>query len=236
MIRHRILPTLAALLLSCAGVLTTVGTAVGQNAVLYEVTEQMKIKKRDPARVAKAALMGFVDPDPRLCPEWLVRELQVTRCAIAATASDDIDLNTGQGPVQAKFSILIPGDNPVDAPELVIAEGFLRGTIDLSPALLGVNGFSIPLGTMTAEWSARGRHGGPLEGLRVEGSLIGTFRLPFADPTSATAFYLLGSPTAPGQPVRVRQDELSLGIPTVRLEQHFIENMPRLRRPSGGRS
>src|SRR5262245_65519372 len=129
---HRIPATLAALLLSCVGVVTTVGTASGQNAVLYEVTEQMKIKKRDPARVAKAALMGFADPDPTLCPEWLLRELQVTRCAIAATASDDLDLNTGQGSVQAMFSILIPGDTAVCAPELVIAEGFLLDAIDVS--------------------------------------------------------------------------------------------------------
>jgi hypothetical protein len=221
--------TLAALLLSCAAVLATLGSAAGQNAVVYEVTEQMKIKKRDPARVATAALMGSVNPGPSLCPEWLVAALQLTRCAIAVTASDSISLATGQGPVHGKFSILIPGDNPVDGPELVIAEGSLRGTIDLSPALIGSNGILIPLGTIAAEWSARGRRGGPLEGLRAEGKLTGTFRLPFLDPVLGAA-YMLNPFTfpAPGSAVAVASDELSLGVPTVRLELDFVEDMPLL--------
>jgi hypothetical protein len=229
MIKHGIVLTLAALLLSGASVLTTVGGAAAQNAVLYEVTEKMKIKKRDPARVARAALMGYLDPDPLLCPEWLVRDLQPARCAIAVDASDNIDLNTGQGPVHAKFSILLPGDNPVDGPELVIAEGFLQGTIDLSPVLIGVKGVSIPLGTITAEWSARGRRGGPLAGLRAEGRLTGTFRLPFLDPLRGAA-YMLNPVTYPaeGSAESVKPEELSLGVPTVRLELTFVEDMPQL--------
>jgi hypothetical protein len=227
--------TLAALLLACASVLTTAGPATAQNAVLYEVTEKMKVKRRDTVRAATAALMGSVSPGPSICPDWLVATLQQARCAITVTASDRIDLATGLGPVHGTFSILIPGDNPVDGPELVIAQGALHGTIDLSPAIVGVEGVLIPLGTIAAEWSARGRPGGPLAGLRADGSLTGTFRLPFLDPVLGAA-YMLDPFTypAPGAAVAVASNELSLGVPTVRLELDFVEAITSPLRPVRG--
>lgn len=237
MIGLRLPVTLAALLLSWASVLATVGIATGQNAILYEVTEQMKLKRHDTVRAATAALMGTVDPGPSICPASLAAALPGGRCAITATASDRINLATGVGPVFAKFSILIPGDNSVDGSELVIAEGSLHGTIDLSPAVLGSNRVLIPLGTLTAEWSARGSRGGPLDGLRADGRLIGTFRLPFSEPGLEGAFYLLEPPTAttPGVAVPVVNDELSLGVPTVRLELNFFEDSPPAARRARGR-
>jgi hypothetical protein len=225
MIAHRIPLILAGLLVSCASLLLTPCLAAGQNAVLYEVTEQMKVKRRDTVRVATAALMGSLGEDTSLCPDWLVTALQVPRCSIAATATDRIDLSTGQGPVSARFFVLIPGDNPVDGSELVIAEGSLHGTIDLSPAVVGIDGVLVPLGALTAVWSARGSRGGPLDGLRTEGTVTGTFRLPFVAPGLGVA-YLIDPST--GAAVAVRNDELSLGVPTVRLELNFVEG--RLRR------
>jgi hypothetical protein len=227
MIGHRITMTLAALLLSCAAVLTTVSSAAGQNAVLYEVTEKMKLKRHDTVRGATAVLMGSVSPGPAICPASLAADLPTGRCAIAATASDRIDLATGMGPVHGTFSILIPGDNPdVDGPELVVAEGSLHGHIDLSPAVL----HSIPLGAIEAKWSARGRRGGPLEGLRADGTLTGIFRLPFPHPAPPGAAFLVE-----GVPVLLRGDELSLGVPTVRLELDFVEDTPSAFRRTRGR-
>lgn len=236
MIGHRIPMTLAALLLSCASVLTTASIAAGPNAVLYEVTEQMKVKRHETVRAATAVLMGSISPGSSVCPDSLVEALQVASCAIAVTAGDKIDLATGLGPVRGTFSILIPGDNPVDGPELVVAEGSLRGTIDLSPALVGSNGILIPLGTIAAEWSARGSRGGPLDGLRADGTLTGTFRLPFLDPVLGAA-YMLNPFTypAPGSAVAVTNDELSLGVPTVRLELDFVDDIALAFRRARGR-
>jgi hypothetical protein len=233
MIGHCLPMTLAALLLSCASLLATAGSAAGQNAILYEVTEQMKLKRRDTVRTATAVLMGSVSPGPSICPASLGASLPQGRCAIAVTANDKISQATGRGPVSGKFSILIPGDNPVDGPELVIAEGSLRGEIDLSPV-----GAGIPLGFITADWSARGSRGGPLEGLRVEGTLIGTFRLPFLDPMRGVAYMLnpFTYPVAEDSAVAVRDDELSLGVPTVRLELDFIEDGILPRRESSAAS
>jgi hypothetical protein len=220
---QRMAMTLGALLLSWGAVVSTAGIAAGQNAVLYEVTEQMKVKRNDTVRAATASLMGSISAGTSICPDWLVAALKVGGCSISATASDTINLATGQGPVSGKFSILIPGDNPMDGPELVIAEGTLRGMIDLSPAVVGWNGIKVPLGTITGEWSARGTRGGPLEGLRAEGTLTGTFRLPFADPWLGAA-YMLNPYAYPaeGSAVAITKDELSLGVPAVRLELSFL--------------
>lgn len=236
MIGNRMALTLGALVLSGASVLATAGVATGQNAVLYEVTEQMKVKRHDSVRAATAALMGWVSPGTSLCPDGLVAALRVTRCAIAATASDNINLATGHGPVSGKFSVLIPGDNPMDGPEFVVAEGSLRGTIDLSPAILGWSGVQIPLGTISGEWQARGSRGGPLDGLRTGGTFTGTFRLPFPDSWLGAAYML--NPYAypgPGSAVAITKDELSLGVPTVRLELGFVDDVPTSSRPSRGR-
>jgi len=217
-----------ALLLSGAVVLATTGIASAQNAVLYEVTEAMKLKKGHSesaqARVATAALMGWVQGGSSLCPAWLTAAMNSSTCAISAVAQDSIKLATGQGPVHGKFAVTMQGDNPVDGPELVIVEGSLSGRIDLSPAVLGWNGTQIPLGTITGRWSARGTRGGPLEGLRTGGTLTGTFRLPFLGPEGGAA-YMLNPFAYPGPRsyAAVEPRELSLGVPTVRLELSFVE-------------
>jgi hypothetical protein len=238
MIGNRLAMTLGSVLVSCTFVLATAGLAMGQNAVLYEVTEQMKVKRNDrgQARVATAALKGWVSAGTSLCPEWLTAALHVPACAISAIAHDNINLATGQGPVNGTFAVLIPGDNPTDGPELIIAEGSLRGTIDLSPAVLGWNGIQVPLGTITGEWSARGSRGGPLDSLRVEGTLTGTFRLPFPDPWLNVA-YMLNPYTypGPGSAIAITKDELSLGVPTVRLELYFVDDSAGSRRSGRGR-
>jgi hypothetical protein len=218
--------TFGALLLSGALVFMTAGIAGAQNAILYEVTEVMKLKPGGgaQARVATAALMGSVNGGTLLCPDWLSRALNVPSCAISAIAHDNIYLATGQGPVKGTFAVVIQDRNTFDGPELVIAEGSLRGNIDLSPAVLGWNGTPIPLGTITGRWSARGTRGGPLDGLRTGGTLTGTFRLPFLGPQGGAAYML--NPLAYPKPdsfTAIAAGELSLGVPTVRLELSFVE-------------
>jgi hypothetical protein len=203
------------LLLLLAGVLAPWPALAAENAVLYEVTETMKLKgHHTQRRVATAALVGWIDASPTspLCPSSLADQ-----CAITALASDNINLNTGKGPVNGEFAVVIQGDNPVDGAELVILKGTLDGKIDLSPAVLG----GTPLGTLTGRWTARGVQGGPLQGVRAKGTLTGLFQLPFTiDPTEQA--YYLDPVTLTPQPVLV-PDELSLGIPTVRLSISFTQ-------------
>src|SRR5262245_22425846 len=145
--------TFGALLLSGVVGFTTASIAAAQNAVLYEVTEAMKLKPGDgaQARVATAALMGRVNSGASLCPDWLSRALNVPSCAISVIAQDNIYLATGQGPVKGRFAVVIQDKNTIDGPELVIAEGSLRGSIDLSPAVLGWNGTQIRSEEHTSE-------------------------------------------------------------------------------------
>lgn len=231
----------SALLMLGAAVLMGVGPATAQNAVLYEVTEQMKLKQDDGKlhRKATASLMGRVKAGSPICPDVFALPLQVLpvlgevrACAVTAVAQDNISLQTGQGPVSGKFTVVVPGDNPVDGPELVVLEGSLRGSIDLSLAVLGMdgiadNGDEIPLGTIRGTWTARGVSQRRLHGLRLSGTFTGTFRLPFDLPVPTVGFvptYMLDPFTFadPGSFAFVESVEYSVyDVPTVRLELTF---------------
>lgn len=212
------------------------GLAAAQNAVLYEVTETMNITG-SPAygvRSATATLMGVVDAGTSICPA----ALGVRQCSIVARATDSLDLGSGKGPVVGQFAVVVQGDNFVDGPELVLVRGRLRGTIDLSPAV----NYVAPIGTLSGKWWARGQRGTPLEGLRVSGTLSGTFRLPFVfglpqgclddgDPSDCVYVSKPSYWTDQG-PVELIESkwgetysgEYSLGVPTVRLELTFTES------------
>lgn len=179
------------------------------NATLYEVTETMKVRLHPAGgrRVATAALMGWVSAGTPLCPAELAGG--AARCTVIAFATDNINLATGRGPVRGSFAVVVQGDNPVDAPELVVIRGEISGTIDLSP-LLGTP--PSPLGFVTGRWSAHGVGGTPLAGFRGHGRLSGTFRLPFVI-NGSVPLYLTD-----GGPVPVAPEEYSLGLPTVKLE------------------
>jgi hypothetical protein len=224
----------SALLMVGAAVLMGVGPATAQNAnaVLYEVTEQMKLRQNDQQlqRKATASLMGRVRAGSPICPDVFALPLQklpvlgeVRACAVTAVAEDNISLQTGQGPVSGKFTVVVPGDNPVDGPELVVLEGSLRGSIDLSLAVLD----EIPLGTIRGTWTARGVTRGRLDGLRLSGTFTGTFRLPFDLPVPNVGFvptYMLDPFTfpGPGSFMFVESVEYSVyDVPTVRLELTF---------------
>ncbi len=185
----------------------------GSNAVLYEVTETLKVKGLRSG--STAALMGTVDVGTAICPFSVG-----SPCTITAIASRRINLATATGPVTGTFSVVVeaPGgaSNPADAPELEILRGNLHGTIDLSLALLG----GVPLGTISGRWSAKGVKGGPFAEVQAHGTFAGTFRLPFdlgGGPLYATPGFGPGAVPVDGL-------EHSLGEPTVRLEIEFVEN------------
>jgi hypothetical protein len=208
----------------------TAAPALAQNAVMHEVTESMVLKNlRTPHRMATASLFGSISPGSSICPAALAAFLGIAKCSINVTASDDIDLATGTGRVTGSFQVLVPGDNATDGDEAVIFRGSLRGRMDLSPAILGLDGVpftgdEIPLGTIVGRWAGRGERGGPLQGVYADGTLSGTFRLPF-EVAPGVAAYVLDPTTfpAPGSFAFVLPDERSLGKPTVKLEISFVE-------------
>jgi hypothetical protein len=191
--------------------------AVAQDGVLYEVSENMKIRSgKVTRRVAAATLVGTVNAGTPWCPA----ALGVVRCDITAIGSDSVDLRTGRGPLEASFAIVVQGDNPADGPELVISRGTLRGLIDLSPAVVGPDGLpgtddELPYGSMTGTWTVRGERSGPLAGYQERGRLTGTFRLPVAF-GGYPPMYMTDWGMAP-----VADAEHSLAVPTVRLEIVF---------------
>ena len=193
----------------------------GSNLVLYEVTENLKLKPLlANRRVATSALMGTTDAGSPICPAFL----GIAKCAVTAMAGDNVSLATGKGPVVGTFSVVVQDVNTVDGPELVIMQGHFSGKIDLSPAILS----GVPLGTITAKWSARGVSGGLLQGFHARGSLTGTFRLPFVFPAAGVTSpsYMLNPFTFPasGSYVPVAESELSLSEPTVRLEVNLVQS------------
>ncbi len=115
---------------------------------------------------------------------------------------------------------MVQGDNLVDAAEFVIMTGTFQGDADLSLSLAGV----APLGYIKNGVAGVDVDGDGQPDLKF--SFSGTFRLPFAvDATgryqkwsgARDAFYLDDQ----GHKVPVKNNERSLGAPTVRLEINF---------------
>ncbi|PYP94217.1 MAG: hypothetical protein DMD38_16200 [Gemmatimonadetes bacterium] len=197
------------------------------DVVLYEVTEDMYLK--DAAsnfvasvvpggrRTAVAQLSGWAKVGTPLCP-WSVLSLSpnATHCTLNATGGDDLSLATGKGTLGGTFAVVVQGDNPVDAPEFVIMTGTFSGDADLSLSLTD----QAPIGFITNGVAT-------IDGVpEATFTFAGTFRLPFAldehgrhhkPRRGRDAFYL----NAQSRPVKVNDDERSLGWPTVRLEIDF---------------
>jgi hypothetical protein len=170
------------------------------DVTLYEVTENMKLKSLKKAgyrRQATSALTGTAAAGSPLCP------LPVP-CVINATGSDDIDVLSGLGTFNGKWTAVVHGDNDVDAPEYEIASGSFRGLMDFSPALV----YGQPYGTVVGELRVgKERH-----------AFTGVFYLPFVWPgdESRAPLYLGTS-----GPVPVGEKEFSVGYPAVKFEITF---------------
>jgi hypothetical protein len=156
-----------------AAVLGMPAIAFAADATLYELTENMKITRGKPRRVATSQLMGFARVGTPLCPQGIVDAVSpgAKRCAINATGSDNISLATGLGDFLGAFTVVVQGDNPFDGPELVVMSGSFRGRMDFSPALV----LGLPFGTVAGTMTPEGGKAKP-------GSFpfTGVFRLPFA--------------------------------------------------------
>ena len=196
------------------------------DAVLYEVTEDMYLKDAagnfvsSPApggrRTAVAQLSGWSKLGTPLCP-WSVLSLSpgAKRCTVNATGSDDLSLTTGKGTLSGTFAVVVQDDNIVDAPEFVVMTGTFSGDADLSLSLLG----QAPIGFIANGVAT-------IDGIANSFKFTGTFRLPFAldehrkhrkPQPDRDAFYLNDR----RDPIPVKDNERSLGWPTVRLEIEF---------------
>jgi hypothetical protein len=199
------------------------------DAVLYEVTEDMYLKDaagkfvNSPVpggrRTAVAQLSGWAKLGTPLCPAWVKAIAPKTKkCTLNATGADDLSLETGKGTLAGSYSVVVQGDNKVDAPEFVIMTGTFKGDADLSPSMSG----QAPIGYITNGVAT-------IDGQSAVFKFTGTFRLPFAlDDTGRyrnyrpwwselEAYYLDSN----GNPKRVKDSERSLGRPTVRIEIDF---------------
>jgi len=195
------------------------------DAVLYEVTENMYLldaagnvvgPEGAVRRKADASLYGWSRVGNPLCPvEVLITNPRTRTCSVTAAGMDDIALNTFTGSVDGTFAVVLQGDNTTDSPEFVIMNGGFQGAMDLSKRPLGkISGTFTPAGA--SEPSV----------------FCGTFRLPFSvvrgdreQPARyLQAYYLADDFTTL---IPVQKSELSLGMPTVRLELSFHGNCPR---------
>jgi len=197
------------------------------DAVFYEVTEDMYL--RDAAgnpvssavsggrRSAVAQLSGWAKVGTPLCP-WFVLSInpKAKKCTVNATGADSLSLDTGKGTLSGKYAVVVQGDNKTDAPEFVIMTGTFAGNADLSLSLSG----QAPLGFITNGIAT-------IDGSGTTFKFTGTFRLPFAldekgqrswhSRVWGDAYYLNDS----GHPQPIKDNERSLGYPTVRLEIEF---------------
>lgn len=190
--------------------------AAPDTAQLYELTENMKlISKGKPRRVATSQLLGVAAPDTPLCP-------MTTQCTINATGSDNVSLTTGLGTLSGRFTVVVQGDNPVDAPELVVMRGNFRGKIDFTN--VATQGYGTAQGTFTSDAGQKIPFGG-------------TFRVPYmiyldfgvnpptpCNPTSENCvlFGPVYTDLATGGLVQVAPNEYAIGYPTVRFDIQFL--------------
>lgn len=189
--------------------LSTASPAGAADAVLYELTEAVKIE--DAAgrfKSSQATLAGTIAAGTPLCPRSLVAQVRASNCSLTVRAVGKADDATGTGPVTADIQVLVQDANQVDAPEVVVIKGRVHGTLDMSPAFLR----QIPLGSITGRFTASGVPGSPAAGFSGSGAFNGVFRIPFEH--NGRPSYLLDN----GSIEPVRSHERALGIPTVRLE------------------
>jgi hypothetical protein len=233
-----------AVLILLFGLVTGAGSAAAQDAVLYEVTENMKLTGGKVVhRMATSALMGFANVGTPLCPAVGAVATR-GRCWISAVGSDNVSSATGLGTFGGRFAVVVQGDNPVDGPELVVMKGRFSGRMDFAPALV----HNLPYGAVEGDFVVE--HSGqkiPFSGV-VRLPVLGSFGMVVgvdADsgaPVTRTLRQLfcpltpspnpnLGGPdiayldttrgTPNGQCIDVLPSELGLGWPTVRFDITF---------------
>jgi len=196
------------------------------DAVLYELNENMSLKALTSGRrKATSQLLGFAKAGTPLCPTAIA--YGKSYCTINATGSDNISLTTGLGKFGGTLTVVaeLDGNNPIDSPEAVLAEGRFRGDMDFRPAF--DPDAPMPIGLVRGHMALKGgrRH-----------AFTGTFRLPFVMPMKdpgclaekkdyaacPTVDYTKPMYLGEFGPEYVDLDsELAIGFPTVRFEIKF---------------
>jgi len=128
---------LAMLALAWLGV--TPGAASAQQAVLYEIVENMDTMTllTENRRLSYWTAQGTADVGSPFCPA-AVAPAGVSSCTITAFGTDDIDLNVLTtesivGTVWANVVAVANDDNPVDAPEVATFSGQITGNLVIIP-------------------------------------------------------------------------------------------------------
>ena len=199
------------------GLLLTPTLAAAQQAVLYELTENVQVNMKGGifGRHAYAALQGWAKVGTPICPEAVMAMSPSTEtCTITAVGTDTVDLATGKGTISGTWATNVNLDNPADAAEVTVMTGTFTGDIDLTLALNKV----APLGFVT-------NGSFTIDGIAYPYPFSGTFRLPFASHAGKRihgrhrrdAYYIDDD----GKPFPVKMDERALGWPTVRFEVKF---------------
>lgn len=188
-----------------AALMAMSGVARGQDVVLYELSEAVKVNgKTGTFKSSEATLMGWARGGTLVCPA----SLGLSRCAVTVRAAGKASDDTGTGPVDGKFQVMVERFNPFDAAELAVATGMISGDLDLSPMFLR----QTPLGTVTGRYEIKGMKDTSLDGYKGKGQFTGTFRIPI--PHNGVVSYMMDD----GSIVPVLPEETSLGTPAVRLE------------------
>jgi hypothetical protein len=141
---------------------------------------------------------------------------------VTATGADVIHAD-GTGSLEATIQVKVQGDNPLDAPELVVMVAHLAGALwvaDPHQRLLGLQGTLTTVKLLDPTTFALVDVPGPST------EFTGTVRLPFVKVATGThrkprrheqAVYLGDD----GQFIPVRNNEKSLGLATARFELNF---------------
>ena len=181
------------------------GVARAQDVVLYELSEAVKVNgKTGTFKSSEATLLGWARAGTLVCPPVL----GLSRCAVTVRAEGKASDDTGVGPVDGKFQVMVERFNPFDAAEQAVATGKISGDLNLSPMFLR----QTPLGSVTGTYDIKGMKDSVLEDHKGKGRFTGTFRIPFEH--LGVVSYMMDD----GSIVPVRPEEMSLDVPAVRLE------------------
>jgi hypothetical protein len=189
-----------------AALLATSNVCHAQDVVLYEISEAVKVNGKTASfNSSEAVLMGWARAGTPVCP----LDLGLSVCAVTVRAIGKASDDTGIGPVDGKFSVMVQYFNPFDAAELAVITGKISGDLDLSPIFLR----KTPLGTVTGTYDLKGVKDTVLNHYNQKGRFTGTFRLPF-DHNGVVSYMMDDGSIVPVQ----QPQETSLNVPTVRLE------------------
>jgi hypothetical protein len=217
---------------------------------LYELTEQatfefayvdtngdgypdsaVPVKRTGEGELAGEAKLGRSP----LCPNDIVDTLVAAGfakagrpCYVTAAGKDVIDLRTGGGTFEAAIQVKVQGDNPVDAPELVVLMASIKGALMVADAdlrLLAIRDGVLKI-THVLDPGSFTYVPASLLGMKTEFPTTGMVRLPFVREDDGrhrrarrddNAYYLSDR----GRLIRVKHKEHSLGVATARFELNF---------------